>query len=92
MLTPSPNPAFTLFARHSVTGSILDPLDYRQRAVTKPFQADPSTVDWRGRYTAPFTRVSRETAMTKAYNTFAARHRSAESAVGLTTSTGATDG
>ncbi len=38
------------------------------------YEVDPSSVDWQGHYTAPFTRADRETAMTRAYETFATRH------------------
>ena len=38
------------------------------------YEAEPTTVDWGDHYTAPFTRVDREAAMTRAYETFAARH------------------
>jgi len=34
------------------------------------YEQDPSSVDWRGHYTAPFTRVDREAAMTRAYEFF----------------------
>lgn len=37
------------------------------------YEQDPSSVDWRGHYTAPFTRADREMAMTRAYNFFATR-------------------
>jgi hypothetical protein len=34
---------------------------------------DPSSVDWQGHFTPPFTLADRETSMTRAYETFAAR-------------------
>lgn len=34
------------------------------------YEQDPSSVDWRGHYTAPFTRADREAAMTRAYDLF----------------------
>ena len=37
------------------------------------YEADPDSVDWLGHYTAPFTRVDREAAMTRAYNEFQRR-------------------
>lgn len=38
------------------------------------YEADPDSVDWQGQYSAPFTRVDREAAMTRAYEVFSARH------------------
>lgn len=38
------------------------------------YEADPSSVDWEGHYAAPFTRVDREAAMTRAYESFTERH------------------
>ncbi len=37
------------------------------------YEDDPSSVDWRGRYTPPFTRPDREQEMTRAYNAFQSR-------------------
>ncbi|WP_395155596.1 Eco57I restriction-modification methylase domain-containing protein [Ilumatobacter sp.] len=37
------------------------------------YEAEPDSVDWLGLYSAPFTRVDREVAMTRAYNEFQRR-------------------
>jgi hypothetical protein len=46
--------------------------------VYEQYEANPDAVDWLGHYTAPFTRVDREGAMTRAYNEFQRRFDAGE--------------